>query len=72
MSCLVRQSYTNTGVLHMLVISATHFKFRGCSLVLWIWTAICAKVTNGWCKSKIVSAELLIVGVKLQSKVQNH
>ena len=56
----------------MLVISATHFKFRGCSLVLWIWTAICAKVTNGWCKSKIISAELLIVGVKLQSKVQNH
>lgn len=72
MSCLVRQSYTSTGVLHMLVISATHFKFRGCSLVLWIWTAICAKVTNGWCKSKIINAELLIVGVKLQSKVQNH
>ena len=35
-----------------------------------IWRASCAKITNGWCKSTIVSAQLLIVGDKLQSKVQ--
>ena len=29
-----------------------------------LWRVICAKITNGWCKSTIVSAELLIVGAK--------
>ena len=41
------------------------------SLVL-IYNIVSARITNGYCKPTIVSAELPIVGANLQSLVQNY